>query len=122
MKVKERITEAPACEVIDLSESEKDVYSGAGWHLAGFKDGKLSQLHELEDYPYVDGEEFDATVDRATRLTNEKLVEMAKEHEVWLVMCSCYQLCEPEEVKPNDAVTIARLARVIGETLHSLYS
>lgn len=35
--------------------------------------------------------------------------------EVWLVMCSSYQLCEPRHITLNDASALARMARVFAE-------
>jgi hypothetical protein len=32
-------------------------------------------------------------------------------------MCSCYQLCEPQRITLTDASALAKLARVIGESL-----
>ena len=118
MKVKDRLEPYPACDAINLDKDELEIYSGAGWHIAGFRDGKLDRLHSMDDYEMKLGEDFDSTVKRATKWNLAKLDEMERDGlECWVTMCSCAQLCEPEPVKLSDAVTSAKFARRIGEGL-----
>jgi len=46
MNTNSRIVQTPACEAINLTEKEKDVYSGAGWKLARFLDGSLLEFYD----------------------------------------------------------------------------
>ena len=118
MKVESRIKEYPACQAIDLDENEKDVYRGAGWKLAAFDGGKLAALHSLDSYEYRADESFNETVERATKHNFDKLKNLEAEgFDCWLVMASCYQLCEPERLNADDALSAAKLARRIGEEL-----
>ena len=39
-----RIERAPACNVINLTESEKLIYKGAGWQIAAFQNEELAEL------------------------------------------------------------------------------
>lgn len=111
MNVIDRIEQAPACEVINLSETEKDLYTGAGWKLARFENGTLTGFFDPQDVPYHEDpqQQADEAVEAATAwLANAR-------GEIWLVMCSCYQLCEPRQIVPTDASALARMARVFGE-------
>lgn len=112
MPVLDRITPAPACLVIDLSEAEKDIYRGCGWKLARFVDDKLVELFNymnVADRPTVE-----ETANDALAVAVEWL--KSAEGETWLVMCSCYQLCEPFRIRLDDAASLARLARITGDT------
>ncbi len=113
MKVKDRIEQVPACEAINLSQAEKDIYTGAGWKLARFVDGALVQLFDPTEVDYR--EDIQDMADEA--LENAKVWLANADGEVWLVMCSCYQLCEPRRITMTDASALARLARVIGEQM-----
>lgn len=112
--VAERIKPAPACGVIDLSEAEKRVYNGGGWKLALFKQGILTEFFspmEVECLPDVDEMISDA-LEAATQWLQAKMPQ----GEVWLVMCSGYQLCEPRRISFNDT-SVAHMARVFAEQL-----
>ena len=113
MKTEDRITRAPACNVIKLSEAEKDIYRGSGRKLAQFEKGEMIKLLDLLDYS-----DPDAALTAA--------LEFAKEaEEVWLVMCSCYELCDPRRIHLTDARGIADLAhllRVIREEYEQAYA
>lgn len=113
MTVQSRIEQAPACEVINLTEAEKDIYSGAGWKLARFVDGQLVGFFDPLETEYL--EDVQAMADEA--LENATAWLANAEGEVWLVMCSCYQLCEPRRITLTDASALARMARVFGEAL-----
>lgn len=94
MNVTDRIEQAPAFEVINLTEAEKDLYTGSGWKLARFENGMLAGFFDPMDTPF--NENTQAMVDEATDNATAWLANA--KGEVWLVMCSCYQLCEPRRV------------------------
>ena len=119
VSVSHRIEKAPACNVINLTESEKEVYRGAGWQIAAFKNEELSQIHSLDDYEYIPQEvKKKETVQRATKHNLDKLKQLESAgFDCWLVMASCYQLCEPARISSSDALSAAKIARRIGEEL-----
>lgn len=95
MEVLNRIEQAAACQVINLTDAEKNIYNDSGWKLARFDNGILVGL-------------FDPTEDILMKATDQEAIDQAAEAaqawlanaqgETWLVMCSCYQLCEPRRV------------------------
>jgi hypothetical protein len=110
-----RIQQAPACEVINLDAAERDAYTGAGWKLARFEAGRLAGFFDPMDVPAADPHEMaDAALEAATAW-------LANAHgEVWLVLCSCGQLCEPRRITITDASALAHMARVFGEQFVNL--
>ncbi len=133
MSVQSRIEQAPACTVINLTEAEKDIYNGAGWKLARFIEGTLVELFDpaLLEYPreYNKQEMANAAVHSAvTWLKNIESGNTAQSYtnverdggDVWLVMCSSYQLCEPIRITLTDASALAKMARAFGEALEEL--
>jgi len=114
MSVTYRIEQAPACRVINLSEIEKDIYAGAGWKLARFESDTLVELfYPIDEVVYQD--DIQALADEALTAATSWLEQA--QGEVWLVMCSGYQLCDPIKIDPSNAAALAKLARVIGEEL-----
>lgn len=113
VSVAARIEQAPACEVINLSDDEKLFYSGAGWKLARFIDGKLVGLFDPLKTPTKPDKQTMAD----EMLTSVLAWLVNAEGEVWLVSCSCMQLCEPRLVDPSDASSIAHMARVFADQL-----
>ena len=113
-KVNSRIKQAPAFKVIDLEDHEDDIYNGAGWRLARFVDGKLAELFNPLDHAY----ERDALSETATEALAAS-IRWANEAkgEIWMVMCSCRQLCEPEPLLQTDALGWAKFARKVGDEL-----
>lgn len=111
MNVLDRIEQAPACKVINLFESEKDLYTGAGWKLARFENGTLAAFFDPMDVEYKADQQ--AQADEALEAATAWLANARGE--VWLVMCSCYQLCEPRRIAWGDAAALAHMARVFGE-------
>jgi hypothetical protein len=112
--VADRIEQAPACEVINLTEKEKSIYTGCGLKLARFENAELIALYDpLEHIPY--NEDTEALANNALEDAVSWLA-MAK-GEIWLVMCSCYQLCEPRRITINDAQALAHMARRFGEEI-----
>lgn len=95
MQVSQRIEQAPACKVINLQEDEKSIYTGAGWKLARFNNGKLVGFFDPMFTRY--NKNTQAMVEAMTANMTTWLAKSAAD-EVWLVMCSCYQLCEPKRV------------------------
>lgn len=115
--VNSRIKQAPACKVINLEDHEDDLYNGAGWHLARFVDGKLEELFNPLDHAY----ERDTLSESATEALTASIgwANEAK-GEIWMVMCSCRQLCEPELLLQTDALGWAKFARRVGDELADL--
>lgn len=112
--VSDRIDHTGACPVIDLTEAEKDLYRGAGWRLARFEGGILMGLFNPADVEYQANTQAMAeeSVDAATAWLANAVGE------VWLVLCSAYQLCEPRRIAFDDPASMAHLARVIGSETH----
>ena len=112
MNAADRIEQTPACKIINLTEAEQHIYTGCGWKLAHFVDGQLIELFDPEEVEYR--EDVQAMADEA--LKNALLwvgeIEREGKGEVWLVMCSCYQLCEPRRITLTDAGALAKMARV----------
>lgn len=111
MGIESRIEQAPACQVINLTEPEKDLYTGAGWKLARFENGVLASFFDPMEVAYQ--ADVQAMADEALEAATTWLANATGE--VWLVMCSCYQLCEPRRITMGDAAALARMARVFGE-------
>lgn len=109
--VRNRIEPAPACDVINLSEAEKDLYTGSGWKLARFEHGVLKGFFDPARVPMRDSAEdaLSEVLEAATAWIGNA------DGEVWLVMCSSYQLCDPIPVGLTDARGLARMARVFAE-------
>lgn len=116
MNVADRIEQAPACEVINLTAPEKDIYTGAGWKLASFEEGRLAGFFDPMNMPYEPDLEKGAA-----DLTEAALAWLAGARgETWLVMCSCYQLCAPRRVTLTDASALAHMMRVFAEQMAGL--
>src|SRR3990167_11011777 len=94
MQVENRIEQAPACEVINLSDAEKDIYCGAGWMLARFVDGTLVELFDPQEVEYQSDAQAmaDETMDAALAWLGNA------EGEVWLVMFSGFLVFGPRRV------------------------
>lgn len=112
MDVSTRIERSPQWGTyINLAETKKDVYTGSGWKLAQFIDGRLVSFFDplsvmAQDSPQEMAN--DALAAAMVWLGNT-------DGEKWLVMCSCYQLCEPRRITLTDASGLAYMARVFGE-------
>ncbi|MDR2882086.1 MAG: hypothetical protein LBV29_09365 [Azoarcus sp.] len=123
MNVRERIKQAHTCEVIVMTEAEADagLYRGCGPALARFNDGNLAELY----YPVHDvtcQSTIHTTANDATSQAVKWLERAENNHptdEIWLVMCSCYELCEPRSISTRDAAALAKMGRVIGEELQN---
>lgn len=101
--VKSRIKQAPACQVIELSESEKNLYLGSGYHLAHFREGVLVELKHLLDFCTAEDDSVNSMVKAALAW------HCLQDGEVWLVMCSSYELCEPRRLSVEDVASFAKL-------------
>ena len=111
MLVQSRITRATSCDVINLTEAEKLHYAGSGWKLARFVNGCLVDFFDPMGIEYRDN------VKSMTCVAIDNAVSWiaGNDGEVWLVMCSCYQLCHPRQVTLTDVSAIAYMARVFSE-------
>lgn len=116
MNIIDRIEQAQACEVINLTEAEKDLYVGAGWKLARFDNGRLAGFFDPMNTTYQASHQAMAN----EALENATAWLANAEGEVWLVMCSCYQLCEPRRIILTDASALAKMARVFAEQIGEL--
>jgi len=112
-----RMQEDERMTYIDLDQSEHDVYRGTGWALAQFDNDELVATHYLlGDYDLKDAEAGDDEIQTATKAA----VKFCKGRQnLWLGMMSSYQFCNPEPFKPGYTPHIARIARLIGESLYS---
>ena len=111
MDVIDRIEQAPACGVINLSEAEKDIYQGGsggcGWKLARFDQGQLVELFNPLDRAQ-EGSNLRGAIDSMIKIVMDWL-NLNKKEDIWLVMCSCYQLCEPRKSGILDAAHVLRV-------------
>lgn len=111
MNIVDRIEQASACDVINLRDAEKRIYIGSGWKLARFIDNCLVEFFDPMKVEFL--EDAQAMTNKALK---SAIVWIANaEGEVWLVMCSCYQLCEPRRVVLTDSSALAHMARVFAE-------
>ena len=112
--VSSRVEQAQACTVINLTLEERDLYAaagGAGWKLARFVDGVLVQFFDPQEVEWTSD-----TRSMTAEANREALTWLASgTGETWLVMCSCYQLCEPRRIELDDPSALAHMARVFGE-------
>lgn len=117
MSVRSRIQCVHCCEVINLTESEKDIYKGSGVKFARFKDCVLVELID----PLQTPDEHLESVQQITRASVAYCVALLNSPgvELWLVMCSCYQLCDPRRIMPDDPAGIATISHVIREQMRS---
>ena len=115
MTMRNRIEKAPACEVINLTEEEEELYHGCGWAIAGFANGKLQDLRYLGKVVIEEGADREEVAMKfALKQLNEVI---ANGQEPWLAMCSCYQLCEPRPLALDEPGSIAALSRAIREEI-----
>lgn len=98
-----RIKRAPACLFVDLTEDEYVHYTGAGLRLALVEHGKIAALHD----PFTSN---DAPMDDA-----ESWLQAHQGAETWLVICSCYHLCEPLLISADDDRSLVDLMNRIDE-------
>lgn len=110
--VESRIEMSGACPVINLTEGEKDLYSGSGWKLARFEDGVLAGFFDPQDVPSWQAS-AQAMASKAVEAGQAWLANA--KGEVWLGMCSGYQLCKPRRISMKDASSLAHMARIFGE-------
>lgn len=120
MNVADRIEQAPACEVINLTEAERPRYTGAGWKLARFEDGVLAGFFDPMELPMADTDAEAA--EQAAEAAMAWLANATTYGDVWLVLCSCGQLCEPRRITLTDASALAHMTRVFAEQALDLFS
>jgi hypothetical protein len=109
--VSDRIKQSPVCEFIDLFEQEKNIYSGSGWKLARFENEKLAGFFDPMNVEW--NSDVQAMADEALKAATAWLANA--QGETWLVMCSCYQLCEPRRVSLRDPMSLAHMVRVFAD-------
>lgn len=87
------------CEFIDLTEEEKEanIYHGCGLMLASFINNRLVELFDPLEIKRNSGGEVDVELTYTTA-TNwiKKYLAQNPTTQIYKVMYSCYQLCEPE--------------------------
>lgn len=116
MGIAARVDPVMAGGVIRLSEREKDVYRGAGLYLARFENGALASLLDPMDDAEFDGK---ASIEQVANQAVSKVLTWLRTDqglgvEVWLVQCSCHELCEPRPVIVEGRFDTGGLARTVG--------
>lgn len=115
-RVFERVRRHGAISVIDLTDDELRLYSGAGWRIAAFQHGALVRLHNPAET------EWQGTIQKTADIALTEALSVLQDcwkagQECWLVMCSTNQLCDVHVLANTDPTAMARLARVIGDDL-----
>lgn len=106
MKFLDRV-KSDACTYVDLSESESELYHGAGWAIAHVSEDQINSLTYLNEFEY-ENEEAEA----------EAAIKAALEHgEAYLGMCSSYQFCEPALISADNPTVAARIMRLSVEEM-----
>ena len=111
--VSERIDHTGACPVIDLTEDEKDSTEAPAGGLPVLK-AASSWACSIGDVEYQPNTQ--AMAEEAVEAATAWLANAVGE--VWLVLCSAYQLCEPRRIAFGDPASMAHVARVIGSETH----
>lgn len=112
MSIANRIEQAPACQVINLTDAERVAhYTGSGWKLARFEEGVLVEMFDPGTLDGLD-DEIETAANQIVRAAANWIKSSAGEF--WLVMCSCGQLCEPRQITMDDA-SFAHVSRVLAE-------
>lgn len=83
MNIVDRIVQASACEVINLSDAEKVIYNGSGWKLARFVDNCLVKFFDPMEIEFL--EDAQAMTNKALKKATVWIANA--DGEVWLVMC-----------------------------------
>lgn len=118
MKVIDRIEQAPACEIITLTDEELKIYKGCGWTVAGFRNGQLEKLHYALDFVSDPADDFQEQADKAVKIAIEQAKKFEDEGlEIWAGLCSCSEFCEPFKLDMSNAQSLAALARRIGDEI-----
>lgn len=117
MNFTELIEQGRGCAYVDLLEPEKDLYRGAGWFLAAVENGRITEIHSIDEGLTAD--EMEAIFHDQADLTSQgkRLLAWCEgKPEVWLGMMSCYQFCMPERFGVEKLAKVARLIceQVIG--------
>lgn len=106
MKFLDRV-KSDACEYVDLSENESELYHGAGWAIAHVSKDQINSLTYLNEFEYQN-EKAEA----------EAAIKAALKHgEAYLGMCSSYQFCEPALISVDNPTVAARIMRLSVEEL-----
>ena len=105
MKVHQRIVG----NAINFDDAELDIYSGCGWNLAHFEDGKLVKLYPLDSY-----EDTDVAWELASEFVHER------PDDTWLGMCSSCQFVFPTRIDLRDNICRAQLRMKIRDATSEL--
>lgn len=98
---------------IRLSEKELKYYTGAGLRLARVVDGEAIEMLDPLDIVEMSA---DASAD-ATAALSACLEWARKGGEIWCGFASCLSLCDPWQLDTLDARHLARLGRMIGDSI-----
>jgi len=102
MNVADRIEHASGYSSIPLSTDESELYQHAGYRLAHFEDGKLVEFFDPMDF-----------TDPVHALSGAIEWFSQNTGETWLVLCSGYQLCEPQRLVLDDQASLTHLAEIL---------
>ena len=103
------------CDLIQLTDEEKKLYTGCGMKLAIFnKSGTLQEFFDPGDVPY--NPDVRPTTEQFLAIIMDYYeVKISHNFEVWLVMCSGMQLCEPRMITIHDPTSIPHMLRLCAE-------
>ena len=97
-----RIKIGQACDYIDFSDTENDLYQGCGWAIAHTKNDVITKLI------YVNQFELGSEEEEAKAQIHDAL----ESGNCWFGMCSCHQFCEPQKITKNDPTLLAKIMRL----------
>ncbi len=109
MDVLSRIELSATCAVINLWESERAIFSGAGWKLARFEDARLVEIYDPSGLPYLG--DMQAMADNALAAASAWLA--TAEGETFLVLCCAHQLLMPRPIALGDPASLANMSRLL---------
>ena len=101
---------------IDLHGEEKDLYSGAGYHLVAGSDGASKAVKRVGgDMTHEEIESGDYS--RYAREVIQPWLKAQDGADIYIGMMSCYQFCDPQPVE--GASGFALISRLIWEEYSS---
>ena len=89
------------CDFIKLEESEHDHYHGCGRGLAKFKHGVLVELQYFNRASSIG-----LAAAKGMRFAEQELKDG---EEIYLVFCSCFELCQPIKYRQGQSKASKRL-------------
>ena len=97
---------------IDLQGEEKDLYSGAGYHLVAVIDGQIKAVRRVGgDMTYEELESGDYS--RYMQDVVQPWLKSQDGADIYIGMMSCFQFCDPEPIE--GASGFALISRLIWE-------